>query len=522
MPINNIDTVTMYSDNFRFIKPDNSKTYLPSDDFEINNWNTWMRAFIYWMRDYFGFQITAGPGTSVGIIGRYVSKKALTSSQLNFDNDWTNENFGVYPLEENLNVERVTSPFTPMEENGTVYYGIKNPDNSYTWNAKWGECNDEFGFDDRNNRFDIILTSQYYNNLGLRFKFPLTTTGIKQGSDISVVGNKYIYDLPGENLIFPYPSFLPTLNNKQIAKLIATRYNIENTYVYLSRGTKYIGFITVLTDNDKKFIVQTSTKNQDSYYCPDFTSNFNNQYYGWTPDFLNKLSSNFSFGYFRDYNKIKYIKSYDNQTLLIYITNGEKILTQFCFFKKSDHSSSLMIAEDDKKKKNLNSTWIKSNDYDFDHISINFNSLVVEEPSYGNFANIVINSNNKYHVTPLKSFKDIRGANTTINIGSISPNGKINYRVDNINENLNLVNGQGIWRLEPFNDNLSNGISSSLYLVTSAGDNELISESGKRIRTILNNKITDFIVVPFNGAMIRENDTQDNSYLIAIPIYQEA
>ena len=522
MPINNIDTITMYSDDFRFIKPDDSETYLPSDNFEINSWNTWMRAFAYWMRDYFGFQITAGPGTSVGIIGRYISKTALVSNQLNFDNDWTNENFGVYPLEENVNVERVTSPFAPVEENGTVYYGVKNPDDSYTWNAKWGECNDEFGFDDNNNRFDIILTSQHYNNLGLRFKFPLTTTGIKQGSDVSVVGNvNRVYDLPGENLIFPYPSFLPTLNNEQIAKLITTRYDIDNTNIYYLESTKYIGFITILTNNDRKFIVQSSTKNQDSYYCPDFASNFNNQYYGWTPEFLNKLSSNFSFGYFRDYNKIKYIKSYDNQTLLIYITNGEKILTQFCFFKKSDHSSSLMIAEDGRKKKNLNNTWIKSNEYDFDHIS-NFNQLAnTYEPSYGNFANIVINSSNKYHVTPLKNFKDIRGANTTINARTVTV-GRMYYGRDSISENLNLVNNQGIWKLEPFNDNLSNGISSSLYLVTSAGDNELINENGKRIRTILNNKVTDFIVVPFNGAMIRENDTQDNSYLIAIPIYQEA
>lgn len=539
MPRSQLETLTMYDiDSGEFCKPDDSINYSPSDNFIVNNWNTWMRAFVYWMRDYFGFQVSRGPGTSMGQIGWRTARTLSAVSRpyhsipgIGYDNDWTSEsNHGVYPIE--TDQIRESSPFEPTEENGIHYYSDDNSE----WNATWGN-NYDLGFDDKNNRFDIIITNNEYDKLGLRFKYPITTTGFKRQS----VG-AYEASTDGSflNLTFPVPGFAPTLNQNLIARNNNTTVTESMSWYYLNST----GFITFLNKGIENFyIMQSQTTPGANYTRTNLSNKYLGFYQGWTPSLLNQIDSSLKFSAFKQYNKIEFLK-YDDKVILISITDGDNILTQFSFYKNTDNTSGLLIAEDLKRNKNESFSWInyKGNKYGILGTRAYVNGAQhFYGASYGNLGNIIVDSQNNFKVTPLKYFKDIRGTKTEIvNYNNLSFNvmvieeiqsGSSNLPIQigylpnyctpiNANLSLNLISPDGSWELKNFVDTLGHS-ADSLFLVTKAGTEDLTNKEGRIIKTEINNEIVKLLVIPFNGAKNEEYNTEDNSYLIAIPIEQE-
>lgn len=301
-----IGNFKMYDEN-GFIPPNSEIEYdWPSEEIignnkKVTNWNTWMRAFSYWLRDKLNFTVSSGPGTTIGKIGRLNAEREvynlptdsprtnlvesayrdnnnnlhynLPNNQNNqMDNDWTNENYGLYPLgtDDNEGSEdwenyRAPSPFRPQQINGKNYYTDGSDENGkLKWTGKWRNET----FDDTNNRFDIILNSNNFDNLGFRIKYPLTTTStrtfnmvyrdssnssqpfsaknINQGQDVS-------------NIITIRPCLTLTKDNIQIVTKKITDFKGYLGYIdnYVSSG--FISPVLKTESNEKIFLKE--------YFC---------------------------------------------------------------------------------------------------------------------------------------------------------------------------------------------------------------------------------------------------------------
>ena len=270
----------MYDSNTGyFIKPDAEKadneyewaeTSVEDGNKKITDWNTWMRAFSYYMRDIFNFTIASGDGSSVGRVEFSIDdrdEKYKRELDFGFDNDWSNEDYGRTPIaDEDCTTYRMESPFRPAKIRkpivipdptathgktiGTtevLYYtdGTILEDGKYNWTGKW---NGTEKYDDTYGRFDILLTSSFYDNLGLRFKYPITTTGVKSNNSKISKNRRYVYgtNTKGRNSIYyTTPGVIPIKNKKQVAKLINRVVNTDNsTSLYSNSTTK--GYVTFL------------------------------------------------------------------------------------------------------------------------------------------------------------------------------------------------------------------------------------------------------------------------------------
>lgn len=522
--------ITMYDNSTHyFIPPDPNETYdWPLDRIEdgnklINDWNTWMRAVAYWLRDKFDFTISSGPGTSVGKIGRLNNQNMNTSSSLpdiqysQYDNDWTSSDFGRVAVNDSRWEEfRAPSPFRPYEENGKYYY---TADSNMVWNAQW-QGNEIF--DDHNNRFDIILEHPNFNNLGLRFKYPLTTTNTRAYENYwSCNGNRYE--------IYIVPACLPVLNKQQIAFLSNCNGKLDTPSGETAVEGNFAssGFINFISNN----VLNTYTCQY--YHCygwgnakkadgtwnygdgtqPESPANYCWYEYNylnysassdprpWTPEYLehvdnkNKLFSAAGL----PYNTIYYKKTPDNKTLHIVIGDEQyNKVFEFIIHKNLDNSSGLLLP-DRKYNRNSSRYWTSSNGASYQ----NYTTSSSNTRSYGNIGGIVVSSNSgqnfaNFIVTPTKYYKDVRDTN------------------------YSLVDSTGLWRLENLCP-IPNSETSceSLYLVTRCGTAEAINWEGKKIKGSLNGVSTKFLVFPFNGTTVGENNFSDCSTLFAIPIEQE-
>ena len=560
---NNIGIFTMYdASSGEFYKPNENGDY-PNNFTTITNWTTWMRAVAYWLRDKFDFDISSGSGKSLGLIGpRQCSATtvngftALLEEKIGYDNDWTEERtFGaVYiegtevPISPKISLQnkinewqdyRSESPFSPCEEDGHWYYSTDGTD----WIGKW--LGTEI-FDDENDRFDIILNHSSFNNLGLRIKYPLTTTGIKSTSTIdfsSTAGEIQTRDSTNWggyrnlnsgafNLTITNPGLVPIINKTYFLKreqapfypeAVTTGYmfkykdsqNIRENII--SRNYSHKGFVTILNGRNNDYCCgqqwygglldnnNNNFNNQSySYVNLNYADKSTKKAYQWTPDFRNNIKNECTFNYSaKNFNKIKYIKSYDNSTLLISIIDDNNcILLQFCLYKDFNGSSNLIVAEDTNYTRTISPSWKSENNKKYwNYYSSSANISINNSPSeYGNYGNIFVNSNsiNNTMLNPVKKYYDVR------------------------DERIEISNIDGKWVLEnycPASDISAYG--KTLYLVKLGGSSDLITENGKFLVTNLNNKLTKMIVVPFNGNYTKEVGKTDTSYLIAIPIEQE-
>ena len=522
--------ITMYnSDTHYFIPPDPNETYdWPVDKIVdgnklIDNWNTWMRAVIYWLRDKFDFTISSGPGTSVGKIGRlygeymgqYGGLPDIIYSQ--YDNDWTSSDLGRVAVHNSQWEEfRAPSPFRPYEENGEYYYTAED---SMVWNAQWQGSEK---FDDHNNRFDIILEHPDFNNLGLRFKYPLTTTNTRgYENQPSCNGTRCE--------IYIVPACLPVLNKQQIAFLDNCNGTLSTPSGEIYGNFSNSGFIKFLTNSvlnaytcqyyhaynstnaikaDGKYNYGDGTTPGEpnywhayQYHYLNYSEGSTTTPYPWTPDYLEHVDSKsklFSTAGL-PYNTIYYKKTPDNKTLYIAIGSEQygKIL-EFVIYKNLDNTSGLLLPD---RRYNRGSSyyWNSSNGVSYQ----NYTTSSSNTRSYGNIGGIVVSSNSgqnftNFIVTPTKYYKDIRDTD------------------------YSLVDNTGLWRLENLCP-IPNSETSceSLYLVTRCGTPEEITWEGKKIVGSLNGISTKFLVFPFNGTAIGENNFNDCSTLFAIPIEQE-
>ena len=323
-----IGNFKMYDENGNFISPNPEIEYdWPSDEIvgnnkKVTNWNTWMRAFSYWLRDKLNFTVSSGPGTTMGKIGRLNTEREvynlstdsprtnlvesayidnnnnlqynLPDNQNNqMDNDWTNENYGLYPLSngndgyadwENY---RAPSPFRPLKiERGKDSQGVSIYDYYYTdgpdengklkWTGKWLGTET---FDDINNRFDIILNSNNFDNLGFRVKYPLTTTSTRTFSmvyrDTSSSDQPFSAKIINQgqdvsNIITIRPCLTLTKNNIQIVTKKITDFKGYLGYIdnYVSSG--FISPVLKTESNEKIFLKE--------YFCTLGNEDFSYRY----------------------------------------------------------------------------------------------------------------------------------------------------------------------------------------------------------------------------------------------------
>lgn len=278
-----VGRIEMYdASSFIFNKPDPSKTYdwapesIENGELKVKCWNDWMRAFSYWMEYLFDFEISRGPGTSVGKIGPTdtvsskndaINDSPLIVDEMQFDNDWTymdeqKELHGVYPVTSSLvwKLCRAPGPFRPRkitEDGVTKYYYISQEDyenGNFTqgWTGNWDYIDPDTnvkkyanGYDNENHRFDIVLSNSNFNNLGLRFKYPLTTTGLRYNPTGRYTSYTYSNDFNSSyrtNVFFNSPGIIPITKNENTLKQIAILTKTNNATKMLS-ALDFIDFI---------------------------------------------------------------------------------------------------------------------------------------------------------------------------------------------------------------------------------------------------------------------------------------
>lgn len=505
----NIGSFTMYNtETHIFNPPDSSKTYdWIDEEFKITNWNTWMRAFSYWLRDKFDFTISSGSGSSLGLCGDVYQYSSPPEDYVitGQDNDWNNNNeygkYGTYPIDNIIAVQnRCDSPFKPVKIGENYYYCDSD---ELEWNGQWRNNI----YDDINNRFDIILSNNNFNSLGIRIKYPITTTGInKRGFPFSHSDSWRGAGL--YNCYYLNPGIVPTINETNLATLSKCEFN--TSYYDIPEYTSRAGFVTLITLREKYIYTNQYIDNSENtrYSYINLSPDFSNKIITWTPNFTDYLSNNMLNRLFSQTvyycNTIQYCKSKDNTTLNITVINpttSEKCL-EFCFYKNLDNSSGLIIAEDGNQTRNESYTWLSINGMDYGYYGLRPVESRAEE-AYGNYGNIIVSSNinqdfTPYRVKPIKYSKDIRDTS------------------------VSLIDETGLWRLEKFCALPSSGtFCKDLFLVTHGGTKELFTNEDKYIMGNLSGKRTKFFVYPFNSQYLGERNTTDSVTFFAIPVEQE-
>lgn len=591
------------SDTGVFIKPDSETTYeWPADRVDSSNnpvvvdWNTWVRCFGYWLRDKFSFDIFSGDGGSFGRIGRLQNRPHGTdywyqeSSSIYFegstfpddyhlpdnrniqqDNDWANDDYGLAPMVDDTNSNcweeyRAPSPFRPQQINGINYYTDGTlEDGKLKWTGKW---NNQI-FDDENNRFDIIFQSNNFNNLGVRIKFPLTTTTTRCYSSDHNENN--IYDetetsTPTDhdtlarhcdttNLMGIIPFLTATLNKQQIAKL-------SNSYRWLCNWS-FSGFSTSLlkfpkSDFTRIFLPQKFVGKYDENANYDFNSHpiitikKNGNYRWYVPsqsysqkgtvvensdppsDLSVEYRSNLGdsdgpIGYIFNetpgiepfgWTKDTFEKLTESMTPYLFENTG-RVFNYIRYYTSYDNSVLYLTIIDSKGNKGVELIFYKNEDN-------TTSGLLISEAtpqSRGSSKSWFSNNGVKYW-----KYKNDTGRNYG-NIGGliVSSSGS-NGNLDNF-EATPLkyyrdardvaIDDSGMWCLEKLCP-LSNQETycKNLYLVTRLGTSSLVNEF-KKITCTINGVKTNFVVFPFNNKTLSEVNNTDSLTLLAIPIEQE-
>ena len=593
------------SDTGVFIKPDPEAIYeWPVDRVDSSNnpividWNTWVRCFGYWLRDKFSFNIFSGDGSSFGRIGR-LSNKPITSNNdwrqvgnsiyfedgvfptnwklpdninIQKDNEWANDDYGLVPMgvddtgTNRWETYRAPSPFRPQQINGVNYYTDGTlEDGKLKWTGKWNNQT----FDDENNRFDIILQSSNFNNLGVRIKFPLTTTttrcygpeynsaNVYDETEKGTFWTEQILDTRCDTLNFMgiIPFLTATLNRQQIAELSSgyrwlcnwsfsgfstslLKFSIDDfTRIFLpQRFTEkypagngnidyYSHLIVTIKKNgnyrwyvpsyssEKGQVVEDSTPPDDLsvMYSSKLTisSNSDNRY------IFNETSGIEPFGWTKD----TFEKFTDIMTPYLFENTG-RVFNYIRYYTSYDNSVLYLTIIDGNGVKGVELIFYKNED--------NTSGLLISEatPQTRNSSKSWFSSNGvKYW-----QYKNDTGRNYG-NIGGlvVSSSGS-NENLDNFEATPLkyyrdardvVIDDSGMWCLEKLCP-LSNQETycKNLYLVTRAGTDDFINEF-KKITCTINGVKTNFIVFPFNNKFLREVNYTDSLTLLAIPIEQE-
>lgn len=595
------------SDTGVFIKPDPETTYeWPADRVDSSNnpivvdWNTWARCFGYWLRDKFGFNIFSGDGSSFGRIGRLSNRpknsndswflegnsiyfennvnptnwKLPDNTNIQKDNEWANDDYGLVPMGSDdigtnwWETYRAPSPFRPQQINGTNYYTDGTlEDGKLKWTGKWNNQT----FDDENNRFDVILQSSDFNNLGVRIKFPLTTTttrcygpdhhyaNIYNETETRTDSSHYTLETHCDTLNFMgiIPFLTATLNRQQIAKLSSgyrwlcnwsfsgfstslLKFSIDDfTRIFLPQ--KFIGkYYESNSDiNYNSHLIVTIKKNGNyRWYVPSKSSAKGTVIEDSTPPddlsveysskltrsddiydnkyIFNETSGIEPFGWTKD----TFEKFTDVMTPYLFENTG-RAFNYIRYYTSYDNSVLYLTIISSAGNKGIELIFYKNED--------NTSGLLISEATpqtRNNSKSWFSNNGVKYW-----QYKNDTGRNYG-NIGGlvVSSSGS-NENLDNF-EATPLkyyrdardvaIDDSGMWCLEKLCPLSSQETyCKNLYLVTRAGTDNPITEF-KRITCIINGVKTNFIVFPFNNETLGETNNNDRSLtLLAIPIEQE-
>ena len=321
------------------------------DDNDIQYWNDWAKRLIECCQNHLGWEVTQGPGTSLGNIipGAYENMgynycyyNFLTSGS--YDCDWTKTN-GIVDKWKNttLTVDNVEYPLYKG-----WFYGIE----------PWPVGANQYGIDDNIGRFDIVIytaTSESGEKIGFRIKYPVCSVGYSTNySSIDSLNTFYtmpiitLYSSEKGNVEYfggdlvppamisrgeaPYPKFFNVLYDKYVVPFGSKEY-----FAIVPRQTIYYTSKTDINNTGAG-----STEPIDGFK--------------WTKQFQNSLEYNKSFiagggvysgqavdsmdanidkrfnNYWKRYNKMYYHLSSSKDTSYFYIADasskiGFKIIT---------------------------------------------------------------------------------------------------------------------------------------------------------------------------------------------------
>jgi len=486
-------------------------------DYMVKDWTTWMLALSYWLEYYFDIEVSSGDGSSLGQVGsRRYNSQALYSGRyrqyIERDNDWSSDDLGRYdpPLDDswpNFQQYRCPSPFD---------YRASDSDPYTSATGKW-QGTEKFDF--IHNRFDIILKlkkdNNNLNNLGIRIKYPITTTGTAdyvEQSDAWTVGCS-----SNSNAAFIVPGAVPiVIENNDIIQPIFNDYYMDTCgNDELTAGNKAFGYIT--------FFSSTINSGSSEYFNDYVVNQYRIKYKGniydrhslptygggdrvttflkWNKDFEQYLNSGYKFSVKgRPYNHIYFRKSMDDKNINICILDqsyGKKF--DFIVFENTDGSQTLLLGNDNKSFYNGR---CRDNMYryiDQEVSGVYYKNYDIAN-TYGTIGNTMISNkqeNGQY-------------------LNKLTPS-KAGYYYDVRDSNYNLIDATGNWRLELFSP-FNNVYATNLFLVTRCGTQDLLSIDGKYIIATLNGDLTKFLVFTFNGRTLHEYSTNDNNTMFAIPI----
>ena len=472
------------------------------ESFKITNWTTWTKALCYWLENKFGFTIQQGDGSTMGIINPqsfYYNFAASLREYFGYDNDWRQQLGSIKGVYVNPVLENSWAGF---DDNRCPSF-FQNMD---LWEVVTempaGKTVYDYAFQEENNRFDVIIKKSN-NNLGIRIKYPLTTTGT---TDMSGNNPRFSHNynvtvsVPGSTIVDLRENISqPLINNTK------KRYNSGSPHYLYDDTSCTLGYITFLDNvtNGHNYIdsfIQQWCNNDGYTRVNNSTMTTERNQFVSYPAVNNIMTDNFKFEIkCNGYNRIYYKTSFDNNVLNIAITNssGKKVF-EFVLFDNSDNTNTILLSNEIKRphyfahSRNDMSKWIRSNGID---------NYDLDNTIYGIYGNAIVSNhieNDKFlaELLPVKYHYDVRDTDHS------------------------LIDETGKWRLElfcPFREQQL--FTKNLFLVTRCGTNELIGRDGTTIIGNLNNQRTKFLVYSFNGVNLQE-DTDDNNTLFAIPIEQ--
>ena len=486
-------------------------------DYMVKDWTTWMLALSYWLEYYFDIEVSSGDGSSLGQVGdtRYYSQIPGSDRYRRYlerDNDWSSEDLGRYdpPLDDswpNFQQYRCPSPFD---------YRMSDSDPYTSATGKW-QGTEKFDF--VHNRFDVILKlkkdNNNLNNLGIRVKYPITTTGTADYVEQASTPTMVTYCASNSNAAFIVPGAVPVVieSNNIIQPIFNDYYmNSKGDIVVDNKAFGYITFISTTINggsieykNDCVVDQYRIKRNGNLMYnrrsLPVYEGEDVTAFLKWDKDLEQYLYSGYKFSVKgRPYNHIYFRKSVNDKNINICILDqayGKKF--EFIIFENTDGSQTLLLGNNNKSFYN-GGCRNRMYRYIDQEISGGYYKNYDIAYTYGTIGNTMISNkqeNGQY-------------------LNKLTPS-KAGYYYDVRDSNYNLIDATGNWRLELFSP-FNNVYASSLFLVTRCGTQDLLSIDGKRIIATLNGNLTKFLVFTFNGRTLHEYSTNDNNTMFAIPI----
>ena len=481
-------------------------------DYMVKDWTTWMLALSYWLEYYFDIEVSSGDGSSLGQVGTSdytgsIPEGGTYRQYIERDNDWSSDDLGRYDLPLDIdwpNFQRYRCP-SPFD------YRTSDSDPYTPATGKW-QGTEKFDF--IHNRFDVILklkkSNNNLNNLGIRIKYPITTTGT--GDHIEQSTGWTSFSSSNDNATFIVPGAVPIIieNNNVVQPIFNSYYMNDYGSDTVISGNKAFGYITffssTLSTNNYKndcavnqYRVKYDGHTYYKYYLP--STGYSNTFLKWDKDFEEYLPSDYKFSIKGlPYNHIYFRKSVDDKNINICIldqTYGKEF--EFIVFENTDNSQTLLLGNDNK----LVSSW-GCRDHMYHYIDEVISDIYYKNYNiaytYGTIGNTMISN------------KQESGQY----LNKLTPS-KRGYYYDVRDSNYNLIDVTGNWRLELFSP-FNNVYATNLFLVTRCGTQDLLSIDGKHIITTFNGHLTKFLVFTFNGRTLHEYSANDNNTMFAMPI----